>query len=156
MIRKQERLSPSEVVPLAYYYIINGIVRQAPDLSTLINSRLHTIVAGLNKAIQTLAPCARFHPSDGSYSWEDPNALASGSKREDGKGLMNGMVATNPYQVHRTDFLLNEWASRFPTPPLPNNLSVGSTLPTPQQTSHSSGPTPSNQTVSDCHFAFCS
>ncbi|KAH9282616.1 hypothetical protein ECG_04008 [Echinococcus granulosus] len=31
---------------------------------------------------------------------------------------------------------------------LPNTLSVGSTLPTPQQTSHSSGPAPSNQTGS--------
>ncbi|CDS42761.1 Mediator of RNA polymerase II transcription [Echinococcus multilocularis] len=148
VIRKQERLSPSEVVPLAYYYIINGIVRQAPDLSTLINSRLHTIIAGLNKAIQTLAPCARFHPSDGSYSWEDPNALAGGSKRKSDKKPKDDTVATNPYQVHRTDFLLNEWVSRFPMPPLPNTLSVGSTLPTPQQTSHSSGPAPSNQTGS--------
>ncbi|VDM31753.1 unnamed protein product [Hydatigera taeniaeformis] len=147
VIRKQERLSPSEVVPLAYYYVINGIVRQAPDLSTLINSRLHTIIAGLNKAIQTLAPCARFHPPDGSYSWEDPNAVAD-KLGEDDKRSRDEMVATNPYQVHRTDFLLNEWVSRFPMPPLPNTLSGGSTLSASQQVSHSGGPTPSNQTGS--------
>ncbi len=130
---------------MAYYYIINGIVRQAPDFSTLVNSRLHTLIAGLNKTIQTLAPCARYHPSDGSYSWEDPNiktdkenASSEVPKRSEDN------VATNPYQVYRMDFLLNEWANRFPMPPLSGGVIGGSAQPTPQQTPH---PTQSSQPV---------
>uniref|UniRef100_A0A5K3EZL1 Mediator of RNA polymerase II transcription subunit 6 n=1 Tax=Mesocestoides corti TaxID=53468 RepID=A0A5K3EZL1_MESCO len=152
VIRKQERLSPSEVVPLAYYYVINGIVRQAPDLSTLINSRLHTITAGLNKTFQTLAPYARFHPSDGSYTWEDPNAPTIKPEKENAKPghtkVVEDNIATNPYQVYRTDFLLSEWANRFPMPPLPVGIAGVSALPTPQPTPHHSAVTPSGQAVS--------
>lgn len=137
IIRKQDRLSPSEVMPLAYYYIINGIVRQAPDLSTLINSRIHSITAGLNKIIQALAPCARFHPSDGSYSWENPEAGPTDAPKVI-KKKPDEFIAANPYQVHRADFLLNEWAGRFPVPQVPNQ-----NVPTPQQVPHSSVQTPS-------------
>ncbi|CAH8454352.1 unnamed protein product [Schistosoma bovis] len=52
IIRKQQRLSPTQVTPLAYYYVINGTVLQAPDLSTLLNSRLLTAIVGLKKVIQ--------------------------------------------------------------------------------------------------------
>ncbi|VDL62881.1 unnamed protein product [Hymenolepis diminuta] len=114
VIRKQDRISPSEVMPLAYYYVVNGVVRQCPDLGTLINSRIHSITANLNKIIQELAPCARFHPSDGSYSWQNPKAEVTETTKEVKKKPTDDLVATNPYQVHRTDFLLNEWASRFP------------------------------------------
>ncbi|KAM7537968.1 hypothetical protein Aperf_G00000062112 [Anoplocephala perfoliata] len=137
IIRKQDRLSPSEVMPLAYYYIINGIVRQAPDLSTLINSRIHSVTAGLNKIIQALAPCARFHPSDGSYSWENPEAGPTLTPKET-KKKPDELVAANTYQVHRADFLLNEWAARFPVLQVPNQ-----NVPTPQQAPHSSVQTPS-------------
>ena len=40
VIRKQHRHSPSQATPLADYYIIAGIVYQAPDLISVINSRL--------------------------------------------------------------------------------------------------------------------
>ena len=151
VIRKQERLSPSDVIPLAYYYIINGVVRQAPDLSTLISSRLHSITAGLNRTIQALAPCAKFHSSDGSYSWDDPKALTTsdtGAKAGGKRAAVDDNVATNPYQVSRTDFLLNEWAARFPMPSF--SLNSVSTIPTPQQTSNSGGSAASNQPVSSC------
>ncbi|VDO07812.1 unnamed protein product [Rodentolepis nana] len=113
VIRKQDRISPSEVMPLAYYYVINGVVRQCPDLGTLINSRIHSITANLNKIIQELAPCARFHPSDGSYSWQNPEVETTETLKVVKKKPAD-FIATNPYQVNRTDFLLNEWASRFP------------------------------------------
>lgn len=40
VIRKQHRHSPQQVTPLADYYIIAGVVYQAPDLASVLNSRL--------------------------------------------------------------------------------------------------------------------
>lgn len=39
-IRKQHRTAPTQVVPVADYYIIAGIMYQAPDLISVVNSRL--------------------------------------------------------------------------------------------------------------------
>lgn len=40
IIRKQQRQSPAQVIPLADYYIIAGVIYQAPDLGSVINSRV--------------------------------------------------------------------------------------------------------------------
>lgn len=40
VVRKQLRHSPTQTVPVADYYIIAGVVYQAPDLVSVINSRL--------------------------------------------------------------------------------------------------------------------
>ncbi|CDR00494.1 unnamed protein product [Oncorhynchus mykiss] len=40
IIRKQQRQSPTQVIPLSDYYIIAGVVYQAPDLGTVIGSRV--------------------------------------------------------------------------------------------------------------------
>lgn len=40
VIRKQHRHSPQNVTPLADYYIIAGVVYQAPDVASVLNSRL--------------------------------------------------------------------------------------------------------------------
>jgi hypothetical protein len=40
VIRKQHRHSPQQVTPLTDYYIIAGVVYQAPDLASVLNSRL--------------------------------------------------------------------------------------------------------------------
>nr|VZI43485.1 unnamed protein product [Spirometra erinaceieuropaei] len=150
VIRKQQRLSTTLVTPIAYYYIVNGTVIQAPDLATLVNARLHTVIHGLNKTIQALAPCARYHPPDGSYSWDDPKKLLGRSTSNDGAPEGNSPdkdaktvqksesnVATNYYQVHPMEVLLAEWASRFPLPPLPTTATTtsSSTVQTPQQPS---------------------
>ncbi|KAF3814965.1 hypothetical protein GH733_017241 [Mirounga leonina] len=39
IIWKQQRQSPTQVIPLADYYIIAGVIYQAPDLGSVINSR---------------------------------------------------------------------------------------------------------------------
>lgn len=43
VIRKQHRHSPTQAVPLADYYIIAGVVHQAPDLASILNSRIVSI-----------------------------------------------------------------------------------------------------------------
>ena len=40
VIRKQHRHSATQVTPLADYYIIAGVVYQAPDLGSVLNSRI--------------------------------------------------------------------------------------------------------------------
>ncbi|CAN7979265.1 unnamed protein product, partial [Ixodes persulcatus] len=40
VVRKQHRHSPSQVTPLADYYVLAGVVYQAPDLGAVLNSRL--------------------------------------------------------------------------------------------------------------------
>lgn len=40
VIRKQHRHSPTQATPIADYYIIAGVVYQAPDLGSVVNSRL--------------------------------------------------------------------------------------------------------------------
>ncbi|KPP65539.1 mediator of RNA polymerase II transcription subunit 6-like, partial [Scleropages formosus] len=40
IIRKQQRQSPAQVIPLSDYYIIAGVVYQAPDLGSVIGSRV--------------------------------------------------------------------------------------------------------------------
>jgi mediator of RNA polymerase II transcription subunit 6 len=40
VIRKQHRHSNGQVTPLNDYYIIAGVVYQAPDLGSIVNSRL--------------------------------------------------------------------------------------------------------------------
>lgn len=40
VIRKQHRHSPILAAPLADYYIIAGVVYQAPDLASVVSSRL--------------------------------------------------------------------------------------------------------------------
>lgn len=40
VIRKQHRHGPSHATPLADFYIIAGIVYQAPDLASVLNSRI--------------------------------------------------------------------------------------------------------------------
>lgn len=40
VIRKQHRYSPTTATPVADYYIIAGVVYQAPDLGSVVSSRL--------------------------------------------------------------------------------------------------------------------
>lgn len=40
LIEKLERLSPEEYHHLGYYYVLGGNIYQAPDLYSLINTRL--------------------------------------------------------------------------------------------------------------------
>lgn len=48
------------VTPLAYYYIINGVVYQSPDALTFIQSRLLGSVEPLKKAFDEVVKYSRF------------------------------------------------------------------------------------------------
>merc|ERR1711973_1032863 len=69
VVRKQARSSPSHVTPIADYYIINGHIYQAPDLSNVLSSRLLTAVTNLQSAFDEARGYAKYHPSRG-YWWD--------------------------------------------------------------------------------------
>lgn len=69
VIRKQHRHTPTDATPIADYYIIAGIVYQAPDLASVFNSRLLSTVHHLQAAFEETSSYSRYHSSKG-YSWD--------------------------------------------------------------------------------------
>ncbi|XP_041352609.1 mediator of RNA polymerase II transcription subunit 6-like isoform X2 [Gigantopelta aegis] len=72
VIRKQYRHSPTQATPIADYYIIAGVVYQAPDLCSVINSRLLNTVHNLQSAFDEAHSFSKYHPSKG-YWWDFKN-----------------------------------------------------------------------------------
>jgi len=86
VVRKQHRSSPSHVVPIDDYYIIAGIVHQAPDLASVLSSRLLSAVTHLQSAFEEARGYAKYHPSRG-YWWDFSSSSTSvgGNKGATGK-----------------------------------------------------------------------
>ncbi|XP_063679955.1 mediator of RNA polymerase II transcription subunit 6-like [Bolinopsis microptera] len=72
IIRKQERHSPSHVVPLANYYVLQGTIYQAPDLHHVLNSRLAGTLFHLQEALDKTLTMSRYDPNKGHYWSFDP------------------------------------------------------------------------------------
>ncbi|XP_032668866.1 mediator of RNA polymerase II transcription subunit 6 isoform X1 [Odontomachus brunneus] len=109
VIRKQHRHSPTAATPLADYYIIAGVVYQAPDLGSVVSSRLFSTVHHLQSAFEEASSYSRYHPSKG-YSWDFTNGKAWAAKepvREEPSSL---------FQRQRVDMLLAELTRKFPLP----------------------------------------
>lgn len=69
LVRKQYRTSPTEVRPLALYYILDGTVYQAPNIRAILLSRLEKCSFHVNKAFNELEKGVEFGPSEG-YAWD--------------------------------------------------------------------------------------
>ncbi|GFU90956.1 mediator of RNA polymerase II transcription subunit 6 [Trichonephila clavipes] len=111
VIRKQHRHSPSQVTPMADYYILAGVVYQAPDLSSVIGSRMLTMVHHLQSAFDEASSYSHYHPSKG-YWWEfKDNEKKEKTKTKEEPG--------SAFQRRRVDILLSELAKKFP-PKLPS------------------------------------
>lgn len=110
VIRKQHRHSPQQATPLADYYIIAGVVYQAPDLGSVINSRLLNTLFNLQSGFIEAQSFSRYTPSKG-YWWEfsdqddKPDKSEAKEKKEEPSSL---------FQRQRVDLLLGELAKKFP------------------------------------------
>ncbi len=122
VIRKQHRHSPTAVTPMADYYIIAGVVYQAPDLNSLINSRILTTVHNLHSAFDESNTYCRYHPSKG-YWWE----FSKDSDKDNNKDKTDKTAkdktkeeanSSTKFQRKRVDILLSELTKKFP-PKLP-------------------------------------
>ncbi|KAK2532256.1 mediator of RNA polymerase II transcription subunit 6 [Columba livia] len=110
IIRKQQRQSPTQVMPMADYYIIAGVIYQAPDLGSVINSRVLTAVHGIQSAFEEAMSYCRYHPSKG-YWWhfkdqeEREKAKPKAKKKEEPSSI---------FQRQRVDALLLDLRQKFP------------------------------------------
>ncbi|CAN0411293.1 unnamed protein product [Ectocarpus sp. 12 AP-2014] len=69
VIKKQVRKSPSSVEVQAIYYIMEGVIYQAPTVQKLIKSRLNKFTHHLNNAFVELSKLAKLRDSGGGYDW---------------------------------------------------------------------------------------
>ncbi|XP_057660678.1 mediator of RNA polymerase II transcription subunit 6 [Diorhabda carinulata] len=115
VIRKQHRQSPQQAIALADYYIIAGIVYQAPDLASVLNSRLLSAVHHLQSSFEESSGFAKYHPSKG-YSWDfKSQRVAEKSKKEE----KPREEPSSLFQRQRVDMLLGELLRKFPLPAPP-------------------------------------
>lgn len=68
VIRKQDRIGPDTATPLVDYYILAGVVYQAPDLNSIIQSRVLNSALNLKAALEEFQEISTFSPSTG-HSW---------------------------------------------------------------------------------------
>lgn len=68
VIRKQDRIGPDSVTPLVDYYILAGVVYQAPDLNSIIQSRVLNSSLNLKSALEEFQSITSFNQSVG-HSW---------------------------------------------------------------------------------------
>ncbi|KAJ8674359.1 hypothetical protein QAD02_005621 [Eretmocerus hayati] len=111
VVRKQHRHSPTQATPLADYYIIAGVVYQAPDLASVVNSRLLSAVHHIQSAFEEASSCSRYHPSKG-YSWDFKNGKTPAAKKETPVREETSTL----FQRQRVDMLLGELIKKFPIP----------------------------------------
>ncbi|KAL3067982.1 hypothetical protein niasHT_037972 [Heterodera trifolii] len=52
LVRKQQRNGPDKITPLCHFYVLDGTVYQAPDMHTLLHSRLIGVMDPLRCAFQ--------------------------------------------------------------------------------------------------------
>ncbi|XP_065062251.1 mediator of RNA polymerase II transcription subunit 6-like isoform X2 [Rhopilema esculentum] len=111
IIRKQYRHSSDQVTFLSLYYILAGIVYQAPDLGSVLNSRLLSTVHNLELAFDEALSYSKYTPSKG-YWWDfndaslDDNAAP---KRKQKKSEPSSL-----FQRFRVDQLLGDFLNKFP------------------------------------------
>ncbi|KAL4717941.1 hypothetical protein ACJJTC_001359 [Scirpophaga incertulas] len=121
VIRKQHRHSPTQATPLADYYIIAGIVYQAPDLASVLNSRLLSAVHHLQCSFEETMSYSRYHPSKG-YWWDfkanKPGLPSYNTTNPTPKETSNTPKEepSTLFQRQRVDMLLAELVRQFPLP----------------------------------------
>jgi mediator of RNA polymerase II transcription subunit 6 len=118
VIRKQDRLTPTQATPIADYYIIAGVVYQAPDLHSLINSRILSTVHHLSSAFDESYSYSRYHPSKGYWFEFSKDGDKDGNKEKSDKTSKEKnkeeMNSSTKFQRKRVDILLSELTKKFP------------------------------------------
>lgn len=116
VIRKQHRHSPENATPLADYYIIAGIVYQAPNLENVFSSRILSTVQHLQSAFEESAAYSRYHPNNKGYSWDFSKTPGEKTKPKEKKEQKTKEEASSLFQRQRVDMLLVDLLKKFPPP----------------------------------------
>ncbi|OQV20234.1 Mediator of RNA polymerase II transcription subunit 6 [Hypsibius exemplaris] len=119
IIKRQQRISPTDAITLAHYYILAGTVYQAPDLWSVINSRLLNTSHFLFTAQAELNSFVRFHPANG-YHWEiKPPTGSNISFVPMDATRKEPEEAGTQFQRKNVDGILGALTQRFPFKPMP-------------------------------------
>ncbi|KAI6229654.1 Mediator of RNA polymerase II transcription subunit 6 [Aphelenchoides besseyi] len=121
VIRKQIRTGPLSVTPLCYYYVLRGVVYQAPDLYSVVNSRIVGAAEPLKTALSNVVDMLQYNPTKGTYSWK---FKSEPSKKNDEKNDEKSETTVETeseawnsratqYQLKRTEMLLHLLRERF-------------------------------------------
>ncbi|XP_068729226.1 mediator of RNA polymerase II transcription subunit 6-like [Montipora capricornis] len=131
VIRKQHRISPTQVTPIADYYVLAGVVYQAPDLCSVINSRLLSALHHIQAAFSEASSYSRYHPSKG-YWWqfkEKQQQKLNGAKDKNNEKTKStkdpNSEPSSLFQREGVHFLLGELSKKFP----PQFLQQGQAFP---------------------------
>lgn len=106
VIRKVNRKSSKDITPLGYYYILHGVVYQAPDFMSILSSRLQTSSFYLNECLELSFKHYKYHPSKGYY-W-DFNVSNDEAVRKD-------LSQQKQTQFHheRVDLMIQEFLTKY-------------------------------------------
>ena len=136
VIRKQNRHSPTHVTPISDYYIVAGTIYQAPDLGSVVNSRLLSAVSHLQSAFDEARGYAKYQPNKG-YWWDfQKNSentpygakkitlpadedKSNATKKKNKKKAEADAAKEEPssiFQRVRVDYLLKILTDKFPPP----------------------------------------
>jgi len=120
VIRKQHRISPTQVTPIADYYMLAGVVYQAPDLCSVLNSRLLSALHHIQAAFEEASSYSRYHPSKG-YWWQFKDKQqkqlngTKNNKSDKGKSLKDpNSEPSSLFQREGVHMLLGELSRKFP------------------------------------------
>jgi hypothetical protein len=80
VIRKQKRMSTTDIVPMAVYYIVEGTIYQAPDFYSVLGSRMMTSLFHLDQAFNILVNAYTFQPFK-CYAWKEGKKRDMQTKR---------------------------------------------------------------------------
>lgn len=113
-MRKQHRLTPENATPLADFYIIAGIVYQAPNLENVFSSRVLSTVQHLQSAFEEASSYSRYNPNKG-YSF-DFKTLPEKAKPKEKVEEKTKEEPSSLFQRQRVDMLLVDFCKKFPPP----------------------------------------
>lgn len=148
VIRKQNRISPETATPLADYYILAGVVYQAPDLNSIIQSRVLNSALNLRSALEEFQSISTFNPSTG-YTWkhhlqqQQQLASVSGSKSTASKQI-SAARQQGPNEFTRFQMKIGSLLKNFDEP-APNGTSTNNPGNNPASQSNSQQPQQSQQ-----------
>lgn len=88
------------VSPIAYYYVINGSVHQAPDMYSLVQSRLLGALEPLRNAFGEVTNYSRYNTAKGYY-WEFKNKPNVKKREEEKVYKLNLLFTLNNIFIER-------------------------------------------------------
>ena len=103
IVQKCERFSPEKLKPLANYYVIDRKVYQAPDLASVLTSRLTSTLSHLKTAYGKVLDKSKYHPSIG-YWWKHDELAETKQYERDQDTQKNA----NAFERYTTGSLLNK------------------------------------------------